>query len=106
MTAIHFFSTHASNLYTLISKIEKLRNLRACERLGRAEDASGVHLTNRERELAELLFLRLSAGEIASVLRISRRTVEKHIYDLYARLRVYDSRGLLRALMKRREAMS
>jgi non-specific serine/threonine protein kinase len=43
-------------------------------------------LTAREREVADLITLGRSNGEIAEVLVLSKRTVESHISSIYAKL--------------------
>lgn len=64
-------------------------------RRGRAAASSGVRgLTRRESEVADLLHDRFSAGEIAERLRISRRTVEKHIEHVYLKLGIHSRRGI------------
>jgi len=45
-------------------------------------------LTKRQREILELVSQGLSAKEIAQILGISRRTVETHLQNAYARLKV------------------
>jgi len=45
-------------------------------------------LTKRQREILELINRGLSAKEIAQILGISRRTVETHLQNAYARLKV------------------
>jgi len=53
-------------------------------------------LTPREEEILFCPCRRLSAREIADRLHMSRRTAEKHLENLYAKLRV-TSRGEVRA---------
>ncbi len=55
------------------------RRLRACDARGRSRG---------------LFCDRHSPAEIAERLRLSRRTVEKHIEHVYLKLRVHDRRGL------------
>ncbi|MGA2640462.1 MAG: helix-turn-helix transcriptional regulator [Spirochaetia bacterium] len=50
------------------------------------EEASRLGLTQRELEIALLLSERLSMPEIADRLFISRRTVEKHVENIYGKL--------------------
>jgi DNA-binding CsgD family transcriptional regulator len=49
-------------------------------------------LTARELEVARLAALRLTAAEIAHELFISRRTVEGHLANVYAKLGVHSKR--------------
>ncbi len=58
-------------------------------------------LSRREAEVAVLLCKRLRAREIATVLLISPRTVERHIEHIYEKLDVSDRRGLLVKLLGR-----
>jgi DNA-binding CsgD family transcriptional regulator len=65
-------------------------------RRGRLASApNGRGLTRREWEVAQLLRDRFSAEEIADRLKISRRTVEKHIEHIYLKMDVH-SRKVLR----------
>jgi DNA-binding CsgD family transcriptional regulator len=48
----------------------------------------GEGLTNREREVAGLAARGLTDVEIAARLSVSRRTVETHLYRIYAKLGV------------------
>lgn len=54
--------------------------------LGRGVDADGPHLTEREREVAELVAQGLSNREVATRLYLSVRTVESHVYQALAKL--------------------
>jgi len=51
-------------------------------------------LTQREAEVVLFLCDRLSTGEIADRLTISKRTVEKHIEHVYLKLGVHGRRRL------------
>lgn len=67
---------------------------------GRAPYAREIHqkfpaLTLREAELCSLLACRLDTSEISACLRISPRTVEKHIERIFRKLDIR-SRGQLR----------
>jgi DNA-binding CsgD family transcriptional regulator len=57
------------------------------DRLWAAEAVgNGYLLSRREREVARLLFRRMSAVEIAKVLGISPNTVYRHIANIYEKL--------------------
>jgi DNA-binding NarL/FixJ family response regulator len=58
--------------------------------------AQAAVLTDREREVVELLVRRLSNKEIAHVLRIAERTVKFHVGNVLAKLQI-DSRQELAA---------
>ena len=79
---------HLHNLFSLLHAPEKARR----SRLSAAAVSCG--LTQREAEVVLFLCERLSAGEIAEHLTISRRTVEKHIEHVYLKLGVHGRRGL------------
>jgi len=72
---------HLRNLFSLL--VEPTLGRR--QRLERNASRSG--LTRREVEVVELLCERLSVAEIADRLFISRHTVEKHLENIYAKLR-------------------
>jgi ATP/maltotriose-dependent transcriptional regulator MalT len=55
-------------------------------------------LTRRQREVAGLVALGLSNREVAGKLYVSLRTVENHLYQVYAKLDVVDRRDLARRL--------
>lgn len=55
-------------------------------------------LTPRQREVAGLVALGLSNREVAGKLYVSLRTVENHLYQVYAKLDVSDRKGLARRL--------
>jgi DNA-binding CsgD family transcriptional regulator len=76
------------NLFSLVYAPQRARR----SRLAAALSACG--LTEREGEVVLLFYDRLSAGEIAERLKISRRTVEKHIEHVYLKLQVHNRRGL------------
>ena len=88
MAAFFALRPHLRNLFSLVYAPQKARR----DRIADALRACG--LTGREREVVLLLCDRLSAGEIAERLKISRRTVEKHIEHVYLRLRVHNRKGL------------
>jgi len=79
---------HLDNLFSLVYAPPKARRSRLESALG----ACGF--TDRERQIVLLLCDRLSAGEIAERMKISKRTVEKHIEHVYLKLRVHNRRGL------------
>ena len=54
--------------------------------------ASGLRLSNRERDVLELLSKRLSNKEIAERLHVSSETVKKHTRNLYQKLDVHGRR--------------
>lgn len=62
-----------------------------------------AHLTNRERQIAELVAQGLGNQAIASRLRVSRRTVEAHLSTIYRKSAV-SSRSGLTALVLRAES--
>jgi DNA-binding CsgD family transcriptional regulator len=88
MAAFFALRPHLRNLFSLVYAPQKARR----NRLSDALKVCG--LTEREGEVVILLCDRLSAGEIAERLKISRRTVEKHIEHVYLRLRVHNRKGL------------
>lgn len=78
-----------------------LKRLREDRITGDASDGASFdwsRLTRREADILRLLRRRLTAGEAGLVLNISRRTVEKHIADMYEKLEVYDRHSLLKAV--------
>jgi non-specific serine/threonine protein kinase len=46
-------------------------------------------LTEREKDVASLVACGLSYGQVAKDLRISRRTVEKHVERIFKKLRLH-----------------
>ena len=54
----------------------------------RRASALGLALTQREREVMELLFRRLSNKEIASILRIKESTTKFHVSNVFNKLQV------------------
>ena len=78
-------SPHVSDLYSCFKKLEQSAAFAV------TEDGIREHfqrISRREAEVAILLCRGLTAGEIASKLFISRRTVEAHIKHLYQKLDV------------------
>jgi DNA-binding CsgD family transcriptional regulator len=86
---------HLGNLYTILHGREA--------ETGPAHSAQAIAerfqaLSQREAELCCLLAQRLTTAEIAAYLFISRRTVERHIEDIFDKLGVH-SRGQLRTAL-------
>lgn len=67
-----------------------------------AETLTGLGLTAREAEILSLSFRRTSA-EVARVLGISERTVEKHLEHVYAKLGVTGRRAAVAAALGHNE---
>src|SRR5581483_5851677 len=72
--------------------VDALRGLGASGRRAAAAAMGPASLTARELEVARLAALRLTAAEIAHELFISRRTVEGHLANVYAKLGVHSKR--------------
>lgn len=86
-----------------------LRLLRTRGTAGRRAAASALGadtLTPREREIARLSSRRMTAQEIADLLVVSRRTVESHMANIYAKLGVHSKAQLIRALAERPDRIS
>lgn len=66
--------------------------------------AEAMRITGREREVTELLVRRLSNKEIASVLRISERTVKFHVGNVLAKLHVTSRQELAAAWLSRMQS--
>jgi DNA-binding NarL/FixJ family response regulator len=64
-------------------------------------DASGVALTAREWEIAELVRVGLSNQEIATRLFVSRRTVESHLWRIFVKLAVRSRTAMTHRLNSR-----
>jgi DNA-binding NarL/FixJ family response regulator len=60
----------------------------------------GATLTQRQREILELMAKGMSAKEIASVLSISTRTVEFHKYQMMTAYGVHNSAELIHFAIK------
>ena len=58
-------------------------------------------LSHREAEVARLLCRRLTMKEIAAILKLSPRTVERHALHIYRKLNVDSRKELVRLLLKR-----
>ncbi len=87
---------HLLNLYSIHVKLNDLtkRQFFAAELAGDCR-----LLSKREAEIARLLCQRLSAAEIATKLLISPYTVQRHIANIYEKMRVRNRRQLLLKLM-------
>jgi DNA-binding CsgD family transcriptional regulator len=72
--------------------VEVLRTRGASGRRAAAAAMGPTSLTARELEVARLAARRLTAAEIAHELFISRRTVEGHLANVYAKLGVHSKR--------------
>jgi DNA-binding NarL/FixJ family response regulator len=62
------------------------------------EQANGVGLTAREREIADLATTGLSNKEIAAKLYLSRRTVESHLTRIFDKLEVHSRTAMAHRL--------
>jgi DNA-binding CsgD family transcriptional regulator len=83
---------HLGNLYTLLLRKGALTDpALSTERIGDQFHS----LSRREAEICSLLARRFNTSEIADYLFISRRTVERHIENIFDKLHV-QSRGQLR----------
>ena len=71
-----------------------LGTFRAFQRLDR--DGNGQSLTPRQREIVQLIVEGHTSRQIASILRLSLKTVNHHRADIMARLNVHDVTGLVR----------
>ena len=88
MAACSAVRPHLHNLFCLVHSPQKAIKSRL------AAAASACGLTPREQDVVLLLCDRMSSGEIADRLTISRRTVEKHIEHVYLKLGVHGRKGL------------
>ena len=80
---------------------DSVQRLRRREKWFRAVDRSDVAgLTQREREVAELVAAGRSNHEIASLLTLSRRTVENHVARIYSKTAVNSRIGLAGAISR------
>jgi DNA-binding CsgD family transcriptional regulator len=87
---------HMLNLYNLHRRIQRLSSLS----IRAAETAPGHELlSRREDQIARLLCERLRPAEIASLLLLSRRTVERHVEHIYQKLGVRCRRDMVRTLL-------
>ena len=76
------------------SVVRRLADLRAMDR-GRRRTAAG-RLTPREGEVLQLVVQGVPAGQVATALGISVKTVLKHRQQMMGKLRVRDTAGLTR----------
>ena len=68
--------------------------------------ACSVRLTPCEREIARLLAMRRTDGEIASTLGISVRTVQSHVQHIFGKLGVHSRRAVGPALAALRDTLA
>jgi DNA-binding CsgD family transcriptional regulator len=91
LQALGVIQLHVKQRYSMLRMVEELRRLPVM----RMELGEGARLlSERECEVANLLFRRMKPVQIASELRISPLTVKKHIANIYAKLNVKDRRQL------------
>jgi DNA-binding NarL/FixJ family response regulator len=96
--AIHAVSRNETYLSGPISSIvvESALNPRAADR---ADDPLAL-LSPREKEIMQLIAEEHTSGEIAEMLFISEKTVEKHRASLMEKLKVRNLAGLVRLAVK------
>ncbi len=94
---LDFIRPHFSNYFALFSR-EVLFPMNTYTAAELADDCR--LLSRREAEVASLLCRRLRPDEIATVLLISPRTVERHIENIYSKLNVRNRKELLKLLLK------
>lgn len=58
-------------------------------------------LTQRERDVLELISMEKTSGEIAEKLELSKRTVEKHRYKLMSKVGAKSTVGLIKSAINR-----
>jgi DNA-binding CsgD family transcriptional regulator len=84
---------HLNNYHALLSRRPDMPR----ERLTATELSCDCRLlSRREAEILKLIALRMTAREMASVLFVSHRTVERHIANIYEKLSVHNRQALLR----------
>jgi DNA-binding CsgD family transcriptional regulator len=89
---------HLVNYYAIMSRADDL----SPDHYFAAELARDCRLlSRREAEIAAYLCKRLSAREIATLLLLSPRTVERHTEHIYEKLGVANRRQLLHRLLGR-----
>ena len=102
IAASKIVSRHLENLYVLQSRRE---NASPPSPYGIPSSlVARFGLTGREREIAQLLAERVSTAEISDRLFISRRTAEKHLEHIYAKLGARN-RGEVRRLLQPNSAL-
>lgn len=74
------------------------RELAATAHTARRGDSDAPHLTQRERQIAELVATGASNQETADRLIMSRKTVEHHLRNIYARLGISSRDDIAEAL--------
>lgn len=74
------------------------RELEATAQTARRGDPDAPHLTQRERQIAELVSAGASNQETADRLIMSRKTVEHHLRNIYARLGISSREDIADAL--------
>lgn len=90
------FCASAAEIISLRSEIDALKDRRLCDpELGPDADI----LSPREAEVARLICRRLSMREIATILGLSPRTVERHALHIYRKLNVACRRELAKLLL-------
>ena len=75
--------------------------LEAFMKSGGKPDKAAIELTERQREIVQLIAEGKTMKEIASVLNVSPRTVESHKYDLMRKLGVETTAELIQYAIKR-----
>jgi len=88
---------HLNNIYSYLTTISRLE----AKHFQAAEAAKDCRLlSRRETEVTALLCQRLTVPEIATKLLISPNTVQRHIVNIYGKLKVRTRRELLLKVMK------
>lgn len=82
---IGLVSPHLDGIYSCLRKIDSFK-MTLSERIDLG--GAGYRLTGREEEIVKLTLFRFTADEAAALLCISRRTIEKHLADVYEKLNI------------------